>query len=523
MIKMPNGEIYFGDERSLNVILDAIAMQQNGGSIAKFDLSMGRDDDDEDSDKPYLYERHGSVGIITIKGSLTNQSSPFNRFFGLTAYSDIRNALVAAINDGEAKKILLDIDSGGGAALGMLEVAQFINQIDKRIKPVEAYTGGSMASAAYWLGMQARKITVSNMAEVGSIGVITVHKEFSEAFNQQGVGVSVIRVGRFKALGNPFEKLSDLARKEIETKMEDFYGMFLAATAQARSRSVEDVQKNMAEGRVFIGSKAVEIGLADAQGFFDEVVAKLQDRSNTTTARGVPTSATGQRLDTNEDPMKKRTLLSEQAAALLANGADPAAAAAPAAPALDADPAAAAAPEAAADPAAPAAEPAAPTTSAAAEPAAPEAPAAEPTTAELQAQLVTMRAERDANVGLVSQLNTRVSDLSTQIATLTAADAASKTKIEGFEALVPKLESAVREATKRLSIAIGGTGAGLDSLSGLALLEAYTGANTQFTSRFQVGGKAVAAKPDDEQSSGEGREATALHTATVRAVGFKKK
>lgn len=232
-------------------------------------------DDDEDDGHPLL-EVHDSVGVISVRGTLTNRQSPWNRFFGITAYGDIRDALAVAVNDDSVKKILLDIDSHGGQAVGVSELGSLIRTIDKDVKPVFSYSGGAMNSAAYWIGSQARKIYAADMAELGSIGVIMVHKEFTEAFKQQGIKVNVIRTGKFKALVNPYEKLSEVARKQVEERQMTFYNLFLAAVAKGRRKDVSEVSSRMAEGRTFLGPEAVKVGLADSVGFFDQIVARLQ-------------------------------------------------------------------------------------------------------------------------------------------------------------------------------------------------------------------------------------------------------
>jgi capsid assembly protease len=113
----------------------------------------------------------GGIAIINISGSLVNGSAGYGVFYGYTGYNDIRNALASAISDPSVNSILLNISSGGGEVAGCQETAQLIARVNT-IKPVVTYTGSSMASAALWLGSQARHSISAQTAVTGSLGII---------------------------------------------------------------------------------------------------------------------------------------------------------------------------------------------------------------------------------------------------------------------------------------------------------------------------------------------------------------
>lgn len=231
--------------------------------------------DREKDDEPDLYERQGEVGVISIKGSLTNTDSWMNAFTGAVSYNQIREALIYAAEDTNVKAIVLDITSGGGAVSGCSDTAALIKTIDEKVKPVHAFGEGVTASAAYWLASSARSMKVGNTAEIGSIGVVAVHKEMSRMLDQEGITATVIRSGKFKMLGSPYEALSDTAKEVLQAQVDQLAGIFTEHVAGCRKKSMAQVEATMGAGRVFIGQSAVDIGLVDGVTTFDAFMSEI--------------------------------------------------------------------------------------------------------------------------------------------------------------------------------------------------------------------------------------------------------
>lgn len=231
----------------------------------------------------HLLERHGSVGIVSIRGPLVNTDNFITQMLGLTSYGAIQTALLTAVEDPNIDRILLDIDSPGGTTSGMSATAELISAIDKSVKPVFAATDGTMASAAYMLACGARHIYAEKLAQVGSIGVIGTVMEFSKAMEKEGVTATVLRAGKYKQMGNPHEPLSEEGKAEIQKDVDTLYKAFVEHVAEGRDKAYEFVDQVMAQGRVFRGQQAKSIGLVDENASFQaalaEVAAKQVDRS----------------------------------------------------------------------------------------------------------------------------------------------------------------------------------------------------------------------------------------------------
>jgi signal peptide peptidase SppA len=203
---------------------------------------------------------------------------------GNTSYNQIRRSLIEAATHSDAQAIVLNIDSGGGTPNGLSDVGDMVRQISASGIPVHSYSGGIMASAAYWLGSAAVRVHAGETADVGSIGVISIHKEYTDMFKKDGVKVTVFRAGDEKALSNPYEKLSDKAKENIQMQLDALYEVFINRIAEYRSVPANFVREHMADGREFIGQQALDAGLVDDITTLDDLINGLQSKIDNSNA-----------------------------------------------------------------------------------------------------------------------------------------------------------------------------------------------------------------------------------------------
>jgi len=170
----------------------------------------------------------------------------------------------------------LRIDSPGGVVNGVEETGDLIfNSRGK--KPIVAYNDGQMMSAAYWLGSSADEIVSGKTAGAGSIGVLMVHEDWSRWNEKFGINITYLTAGKYKALGNPDQPLTELAKETFQMELDYLYSIFVDTVARNRDVEESDVLANMADGRVFIGQLAVDAGLIDKIGDFKSAVSMAQD------------------------------------------------------------------------------------------------------------------------------------------------------------------------------------------------------------------------------------------------------
>lgn len=312
--------IWLGDETSLQSYLNLQKYLANPTEGVKPEMSMHDDDDD---DKPWSMGRHllqvvGNLAIITIDGGMARKFSFWNRYFGVVSYEEIRDAFALAHADDEVEHILVLVESGGGEASGLHELSDFIKLVAKD-KPVYSHTSSNAYSAGYWVLSTARKISASKMTGTGSIGVIVVHTSYARLLKEEKIDVTVFRAGKYKALGHPTEKLSELAIEKIENEIGILYGYFLAHSTEMRPALSIGNKDDWAEGRTFYEEEALKQGLIDEIAPLDAIVAKLLRKSNNSSTSNLQYNST--RFDGDTD-MAKKKFLSEQDKALLASGVD---------------------------------------------------------------------------------------------------------------------------------------------------------------------------------------------------------
>jgi signal peptide peptidase SppA len=232
--------------------------------------------------KPYTVMENG-VAIITISGPLVKRAGIFARLMGAQTYGDIQSALQSALADPEVRGLVLDVDSPGGTVNGAEETASMVHQA-RSSKPVAAVSSGMMASAAYWIGSAAGRVFVGRTADVGSIGVLMVHTDWSKFDEKAGIKTTYLTAGKYKALGNDAEPLSDEARKEFQGQLDQIYDVFIGAVGRYRNVPAVQVRNTMADGRIFIGERAVAVGLADQIGGLQDAISYITSRQKQNTS-----------------------------------------------------------------------------------------------------------------------------------------------------------------------------------------------------------------------------------------------
>lgn len=476
--------IWAGSEANLQTALEAeVRLMAGHGDTSK---------DNEEEDCPRLLSVADGLATITIKGPLVNSDSPYLKYYGVTGYPEIRDALLCAVNDPAVQQILLDVDSGGGSVSGCDDTGNLIRAVHK-IKPVTAY-GDCMASAAYWLACSAGRVYSSKAALVGSIGVKATFKEYSEANKMEGIAVTVIRAGKYKALADPNEPLSKAAEAQIQAMVDAAYGVFVDHVSAMRGRTYEYTDKTMADGQEFIGQAAADVGLTDGITTYDAVVGGLKKKIvaslskakdngviNRFTLSGSSPSLIG------EAPMAKKALTEADIAAL-ASGV-----------ALDAtitplEGATHGLQEETATPVAPAPEAAAPTIEP--EPA-PQVATSDTTVQFLQNQIV---AKDEALLAAGIKL------------------AKLEAQLEDVKASHDPLLAIAVKSVKNMALALNGTSLVAEGSTAAQVLAEHARVSDLFKTKFPIGGVAAVTAEDAPVKT----QVDPRHNARVNAVRFQK-
>ncbi len=243
------------------------------------------------------YQVMNGVAVIPVKGVLTKGMSFFSFLFGGSSMKQIGMAFDAALNDPLVKSILLDIDSPGGTVDGTDELAEQIFQARGQ-KPIIAYTDGTMTSAAYWIASAADEIYISGDTVMsGSIGVVATHIDQSRLDEAMGEKWTEITAGRYKRIASSHKPLTSEGALYIQDQVDYLYSAFVNVVA--RNRGVEPQEAlSMADGKVFIGKQAIEVGLVDGVEAFSDLI----NSAGVTAQQQL--SAKGEDMDINELKIK---------------------------------------------------------------------------------------------------------------------------------------------------------------------------------------------------------------------------
>ncbi len=203
----------------------------------------------------------GDVAVIPIRGPISRRANLFTEISGATSLELLAKDFNTAIESPSIRRIVLDIDSPGGAVAGISEFAAMVNKSEK---PVTAYVENMAASAAYWIASAADKIIMSDTAMAGSIGVVGTYRP------DKSDTVRII------STQSPLKQATPDTEKglaEVQARVDDLAAVFIGAVAKYRGVTREKVLADFGQGGIKVGEKAVSAGMADRIGSLESVIA----------------------------------------------------------------------------------------------------------------------------------------------------------------------------------------------------------------------------------------------------------
>lgn len=177
---------------------------------------------------------------------------------------DVLKELKELEEDKDVKAVVLRLNSPGGAVAPSQEIFEQVKQL-KTSKKVIVSMGTVAASGAYYIACAADKIVASSGTITGSIGVIMEMFGLQHLANKAELEHRVIKSGQFKDVGNPFSELTEKDRQYLQNLTDDMYHQFVTAVAENRKIDLGRM-KQLAEGKVYTGLQAKEVGLVDQLG-----------------------------------------------------------------------------------------------------------------------------------------------------------------------------------------------------------------------------------------------------------------
>lgn len=271
---------WLGNGASLYSVLNDIevAMSKYGSLNAmRHQIKLDSEDNEERDWNPVSYDVSGSVAVLGIEGPTIPRSSFFSQLFGIVSYEDIKTRFVEAHEDPQVKAVMMYIDSGGGAADGAFALSRFIFDFNQKVMPTISYDASTQHSAALVYGSAAGQMISDQDSSIGSIGAVYVHKEITEMLKMDGIKATVFRSAPYKALGIPYEKLTDIGKEKIMKELMMTHNQFVDTLAHNTGIKVETVN-TWATGEVFPAKQGLAMGLLDSIQPVENVIAKLNKK-----------------------------------------------------------------------------------------------------------------------------------------------------------------------------------------------------------------------------------------------------
>lgn len=209
---------------------------------------------------------NGRVEVIYVQGVMLTGSIPTG--FGIATSEEITQSLEDADEDQNVKAIVLRINSPGGSPAAAEEIVSKMKKIDK---PIVISMGDVAASAAYYISAPADRILANPDTMTGSIGVIWEFQNRSRFYEKDGTSFYIAKSGELKDMGGDWKGLSDEEKTYVDQVISEAYSRFIKEVSDDRNLSLSKV-KDLADGRIYTGAKAKELGLVDELGSLDDAI-----------------------------------------------------------------------------------------------------------------------------------------------------------------------------------------------------------------------------------------------------------
>lgn len=212
-----------------------------------------------------------AVAVIRLDGAIASGASDL-RPAGVTP-DRVSDLLDQAAASPAIKAVVVRVNSPGGSVVASDEIYHALLDFDK---PVVIWMDEMAASGGYYISCGGDYIFAHPDTLTGSIGVISQFVNAQELLDKVGVDVVVITSGPHKDMGSLFRGMTDDEQEMWRGVTDEIYGEFVQVVAQARDLPVDDVRE-MADGRVYTGKQALELGLVDELGVVDDAIAKAAE------------------------------------------------------------------------------------------------------------------------------------------------------------------------------------------------------------------------------------------------------
>ncbi|HKH27686.1 MAG TPA: signal peptide peptidase SppA [Sphingomicrobium sp.] len=224
----------------------------------------------------------GPIGVVTVAGMIVDGKAPA----GTAGGDSIAQVIEKGLARDKLKALVVRVDSPGGSVLASERIRQALLEAKRRNLPVVVSMGSVAASGGYWVSTPADFIYAEPSTITGSIGVFGILPSFEGTLEKLDVGADGVRTTPLSGEPDVLNGPSPEANQLLQTSVESIYARFLGIVAQSRKKTPQQIDQ-IAQGRVWDGGTARQLGLVDGFGSMDEAIAKAAELAKLGDERGV--------------------------------------------------------------------------------------------------------------------------------------------------------------------------------------------------------------------------------------------
>ena len=230
-------------------------------------------------------EGSDKIAAIPVEGAIAAADSSLGGVQPTVTPEGLSDALRQAGDDPGVRAVVLEVNSPGGGVTASDEMHQSILDFKEGSnKPVVVSMGDTAASGGYYIATAADEIVANETTLTGSLGVIFQLNNFTELADKYGYKQVVIKSGEFKDIGSSFRQITPEEREIFQSLVDESYAEFVDVISTGRDLPKDRVRE-IADGRIYSGERAKELGLVDSFGGLDEAAARAAEiaKANETT------------------------------------------------------------------------------------------------------------------------------------------------------------------------------------------------------------------------------------------------
>src|SRR5699024_395889 len=216
------------------------------------------------------------IAIIDLQGAIMDDDTSPLLGQGYN-YHRMLTTIDQAAHDDTEKAVLLKIDSPGGAVGETAEIYEALKEMQEEFdKPLFVAMEGMAASGGYYAAAPADKIYAQASTITGSIGVIMESINFAGLAEKYGISFNTIKSGKHKDIMSASREMTEEEKEILQSMIDEMYDDFVEVIVDGREMSDKEVRK-LADGRIYTGKQAKEVGLVDEVGSLDDALVDLRE------------------------------------------------------------------------------------------------------------------------------------------------------------------------------------------------------------------------------------------------------